>query len=368
MRSPEVSTQRARFHRRPSFVLTRRAYEKNKNVYHKDLQPFFKFVNNLPLKATESVWLLTPVIQAIGLVNKRAAKLANAFYGACWSIVYSCFRPWAAGRERLPEKGAGKKIPEGIRTAYDINEHFRMIMGTAVAGVYGGGAFGMLYSWIKNDDDLFDKTSDIYRLGMLNQNQIFASMNLSEVLKRYYAPEKLHKCDRMKNSPKSVIELIDSVLFLPTFITRAIDTTRPFGAELGEGTQRIVNSFAYFSYGTWAVRYGTLKQTEDKEAERGSGLLDKINPKLKGLPRNIDEGLQISQKYGGKIFSTMLPGLSWISAGAELFGYGEFAKDTFKLEGILERINPAIFSWCGRNTWLKLFEKEGKEARYEMAA
>ena len=363
--------QSQRLNRRLTLPRARAIYEsKNKKVCHKELQPFFRLVNNIPLKAAESVWLLTPVIQAVGLVNERAAKLASAFYGFCWSIVYSCFRPWAVGREGFPEKSNGKKISEGLRTTYDINEHFRMIMGTAVTAVYGGGATGMLYSWLKNDDDLFDKASEIYQLGMLNQNQIFASMNLSEVLKRYYAPEKLHKYERNKTSPKSAFEMIDSVLFLPTFFTRAIDTTRLFGVELGEQTQRVINTFSYFSYGTWAGRFGILKQTEDEKAKRASGLLDSPNPKLKGLVRNMDEVLQVSQKYGAKVFCTTLPALSWVSAGAELFGYGDFAKSTFKLEGILERLNPAIFSWCGRNTWLRLFEddKNAAEARMEMAA
>ena len=360
-----VVPARARVNRRPSLTLHRRRYEQEK-VYHKPIQPFFELMNNYPLKATESVWLLTPLIQIVGLVNERAAKLARAFYGSCWAIVYSCFRPWAANREGLSKKKG--RVPQHVKTFYDVNEHFRLGMGTLVSAVYGGGAFGMLWGWFKNDDDLFDKADDICQTGMLNQNQIFASMNLSEVLKRQYTPEKMGKYDRNKKAPTSIIEMTDSILFAPTIITRALDTFKMFGMELGETTQRIINAFSYFSYGTWAARFGIVKQTEDKKAKRGSGLLDPINPKLKGRAKRVEEALYISQKYGGRIFSTLLPGLSWLSSGAELFGFGEFAKNTFKLEGILERLNPAIASWCGRSTWLRLYEQDAKSPEMTMAA
>ena len=71
------------------------------NILHKPLQPFFKAVHGIPLTVTKAVWGLTPIIQAIGLFNKSAGKLARAFYGVCWSIVYTCYRPWAADRETL---------------------------------------------------------------------------------------------------------------------------------------------------------------------------------------------------------------------------------------------------------------------------
>src|SRR3989338_6615076 len=59
-------------------------------VLHKNLQPFFKAVNGRPLLVTKAIWGLTPLIQAVGLVNESAGKLARAFYGVCWSIVYTC--------------------------------------------------------------------------------------------------------------------------------------------------------------------------------------------------------------------------------------------------------------------------------------
>ena len=148
-------------------------------VFHKPLQPFFQAVNGSPLTVTKAVWGLTPIIQAIGLVNESAGKLARAFYGVCWSIVYTCCRPWAADRETLPKDGGAEKITDGWRTVYNANEHFRVGMGSIVSAVYGGGALGMLYSWLKGDDDLFDKSANIYQTGMFNQNQIFACMNFT---------------------------------------------------------------------------------------------------------------------------------------------------------------------------------------------
>jgi hypothetical protein len=352
MSTDSISLARARLNRRPSWTIHRRAY-------HKPLQPFFYFINNGPRKAVESVWLFTPLFQVIGLVNERAEKLARAFYSACWSIIYSCFRPWTANRQALPS--GREEIPRPIKNIYDANEHFRLGMGTLVSAVYGSGAFGMLLGWFKQDDDLFDKATSIYQIGMFNQNQIFASMNFADVMKRIYTPEKMSEHERSKKSPKATIEVIDSVLFLPTIIVRALDTSRLFGIELGDNIQKIINTFSYFSYGTWAARFGILKQTENKGSNSiGCGLLDPLNKHLKGLPKKIDDILHSSQKYGGRAFYTLLPALSWMSAGAEALGHKEFAKTTFKLEGILERLNPAIFSWCGRSTWLRLFEKDTK--------
>ncbi len=351
-------------------------------VLHKPLQPFFQWVNgklkpkdknNLtlfeitngaPLNVTKAAWGLTPILQAIGLVNENAGKLARAFYGVCWSIVYTCYRPWAANRKELPEHSSLKKITDGHRSLYNANEHFRVGMGTLVSGVYGCGAFGMLWSWFKGDDDLFDKAANVYQMGMFNQNQIFESMNYADVLKRKFISSELEDFEKNDKNAKATIEKVDSVLFIPSIITRGLDTCRLFGAEFGEITQRIINVFSYVGYGTWAARFGLLKQTEysgidcDGKDARGDGVLDDINPNLKGGSLKTEQILYDTQKYGGRAFYTLLPGLSWLAAGAELFGLREFAQSAFQLEGILERLNPAIASWCIRSTWLRLFEKK----------
>ncbi len=338
-------------------LVSQRDNFKEGEVLHKPLQKFFKEVNGAPLKVTKAVWGLTPIIQAIGLVNESAGKLARAFYGVCWAIVYSCYRPWADDRHSLPEHGGLEKIPEGYRTLYNANEHFRVGMGTAVSAVYGGGALGMLYSWFKGDDDLFDKSANVYQMGMLNQNQVFASMNFTEVLRRKFIhPDHLKDFEKSDKNAKAKVEKIDSYLFIPSIITRGLDTCRLFGAEFGENTQKIINVFSYAGYGTWATRFGLLKQTEDKGVK--GVLLDEPNPDLQGSVKKADDILYNTQKYGAKVFHTVLPGLSWLSAGAELFGFREFAEKSFKLEGILERLNPAIASWCVRNTWIRLFEKK----------
>ena len=153
-------------------------------------------------------------------------------------------------------------------------------------------------------------------------------------------------------------------MFLPNIITRAMDTCRLFGTEFGETTQRIINVFSYTGYGTWAARFGLLKQTEEKtkieseKTKRGHGLLDKVNSNLNSAALKADSILHDTQKYGAKVFYTVLPGLSRLAASTELFGFREFAEKTFKLEGILERLNPAIGAWCMRNTWLRLFENK----------
>ncbi len=331
-------------------------------VLHKPLQPFFKAVNDKPLLITKYIWGITPVLQAVGLVNERVGKLAKAVYGVCWSVVYSCYRPWAHGRRSLPEQNENKKTPEGYKTVYDLNEHFRLVMGSAVSAVYGGGALGMLYSWLRGDDELFDSSANVYKTGMLNQNQIFDSMNYAEILKRDFTdPDELYEYERNKTNAKANIEKVDSVLLIPNIVIRAMDTFRLFGKEFGENTQRVINTLSYVGYGTWAARFGILKQTEDKtedkKMERGGGLLDEINPKLHGTALKAEELLHATQKYSGRVFCSLLPGLSWLSAGAEMVGLREVAEQTFKLEGILERLNPAISSWCIRSTWLKLFEK-----------
>ena len=334
---------------------------RNPYVLHKPLQPFFKAVNGAPLKVTKAVWGITPFIQAIGLVNESAGKLARAFYGVCWSIVYTCHRPWASDRQELPNIDT---IPENKRIRFKANEHFRVGMGTAVSAVYGGGALSMLYSWFKGDDDLFDKAANVYKMGMFNQNPIFDSMNYAEILKRKFIPDELEDFQKNDKNAKAKIEKIDSYLFIPNIITRGLDTCRLFGAEFGEITQRIINTFSYIGYGTWATRFGLLKQTEysginrhGKDA-RGSGVLDDINPNLKGTALKTEQILYDAQKYGGRAFHTLLPGLSWLAAGAELIGLREIAEKAFKLEGILERLNPTIGSWSFRSTWLRLFEKK----------
>lgn len=331
---------------------------------HESLQPFFKGVNGVPLTVTKSIWGITPILQAIGLVNKDIGDLAKAFYGACWAIVYTCYRPWAKERYSLPDQIGVKKTSDFQKTLFNANEHFRLGMGTLVSAVYGGGAAGMLWSWFKGDEDLFDKSVNVYQIGMFNQNQVFDCMNFADVLKRKLfrsADEnKLSYFDRDKTKEK--IELTDSVLFIPNIITRGMDTLRLFGKEYSDRTQKIINVFSYIGYGTWAARFGYLKQFEDKEEvkekkiEEGV-LLDPPNVQLKENLLKIDGAFRDAQKYGGKLFHTILPGLSWIAAGTELLGFREFAEKSFKLEGILERLNPAIGAWCVRNTWMKFFER-----------
>ena len=325
-------------------------------VLHKSFQPFFEAVNKSPLQVTKAVWGITPLLQLIGLFNKNIGKLARAFYGSCWAIVYSCYRPWAYERHSLPEKN---KIPESRRNLFNINEHFRFGMGSLVSLIYGGGALGMLWSWFKGDDDLFDKAANIYQTGMFNQTQIFDSMNFTEILRRKYIPEQLKDFEKNAKNAKAKIEIVDSILFLPNIITRAMDTFRLFGAEFSENIQKIINVFAYTGYGTWAAKFGLLKQTEDKSVNhRGESILDPPNPLLGGNARKTDKALYNTQKYGARVFHTLLPGLSWLAAGTELFGFREIAENVFKLEGIFERLNPAIGSWCIRNTWLELFKKK----------
>jgi len=104
-------------------------------IIHQKLQPFFRWVNGesdpgkhsyFSLKdVTKAVWPLYVPLQIIGLVNKKFAMLARAWYGACWSIIYSCYRPWKENRDRLTDYKAPAQIPNGIKKLYDLNEHFR---------------------------------------------------------------------------------------------------------------------------------------------------------------------------------------------------------------------------------------------------
>jgi hypothetical protein len=131
-----------------------------------------------------------------------------------------------------------------------------------------------------------------------------------------------------------------------------MDTLRMFGMEFTDGLQRFVNALGLVGYGTWATRFGIVKQTEYK----GIGSLEKPNPNLKGFSKKLDDILYLTQKYGGKVFYTLLPSVTWLSACGELLGLTDFAKRVFKLEGILERLNPAIAACAIRDTWMKLFE------------
>ncbi len=300
---------------------------------------------------TKSVWHIYPILQLVGLVNERVEKLARAWYGTCWSIVYSCYRPWKANCEKLAEKdknGNHVQISNLLKKTYNVNEHFRAIMGTAVSAIYGSGALGMLFSWFKGDDDLFDKSAEIYKTGMFNQNQIFASMNAATVMQREANPDQLKEVDSDKHNMKAKIELIDTALFIPNILTRSLDTLKMFGLNLmTDGMERFVNFLSYFSYGTWAARFGIMKSNEkdggDLEHEKN---FSKEHPILYN-----------TQKHGGQVFYTLLPALSWLAAGAELIGMRDIAEKTFKLEGICERLNPTIAAWCLTNPWLRGYFK-----------
>lgn len=294
---------------------------------------------------TKSVWNIYPLLQLVGLVNDRTEKLAKAWYGVCWSIVYSCYRPWKSNRDKLTDEGAPKKISEVWKGIYNLNEHFRVIMGSIVSAIYGGGAFGMLLGWLKGDDDFFDKAADVYKTGMFNQNQIFASMNADVVMRRNFNPSQLKEVDKDKTGIKAAVEYVDTALLIPNIVARGIDTLKMFGMNVSEGMERFVNSLGYFSYGTWAARFGIMKTSEQDGGD------------LEGLEKS-NKVLYTIQKNGGLVFSTMLPVLSWIAAAAELMGLRRFAEKTFKLEGICERLNPTIAAWCLTNPWLQGYLKK----------
>lgn len=294
---------------------------------------------------TKSVWVAYPLLQLVGLVNENIEKLARAWYGACWSIVYSCYRPWKENRDKLTNKNAPEKIPEAWQKIYLVNEHFRIIVGTVVSLIYGSGAFGMLWSWLNGNEDAYDRAYEVYKTGMFNQNQIFASMNADVVMRRNFNENQLSEADKEKTGVKAAVEYIDTALFIPNIITRTLDTFRLFGANLSEGLQRFVNFLGYFSYGTWASRFGIMKSNDEDGGD--------LNKELK----NTNPSLYSTQRYSGIVFSTVLPVLSWISAIAELLGFREFAEKSFKLEGICERLNPTIASWCIANPWLQGYLK-----------
>lgn len=305
---------------------------------------------------TKAIWPLYLPLQLMGLVSDKAAKLARAWYGVCWSIVYSCYRPWKENRDGLTDDRAPKKIGGISKNLYKANEYFRVIMGSVVSAIYGGGALGMLWSCFKGDDDLYDKAANVYQTGMMNQNQIFASMNSAIVMKRKLNPNQLDEVDQeireeADKKPDTVkvikerVETVDSFLFIPNIITRGLDTLKSFGLNvMNEGVERFVNALGYFSYGTWATRFGIMKTREEEGGDLK--ILEKQDPTLYNF-----------QKYGGKIFYTLLPGLSWLAAFSELFGFRELAQKVFKLEGICERLNPTIFSYCMNEPWLQGYQK-----------
>ena len=297
---------------------------------------------------TKAVWPLYLPLQIFGLFSDRANKLARAWYGACWSIVYSCYRPFKTNMKKLKDGNEHAPVSSFMEKADYLNEGFRALMGSAVSAVYGGGAFGMLWGALTGNDDFFDKSAEVYKTGMFNQNQIFASMNAAIVARRTFNQSQLKEVDREKGNIKANVELIDTLLFIPNIITRGLDTLKLLGLNLmSEGLERVTNALGYFSYGTWATRFGIMK-TSSKEG----GDLKTLNELKDQHPV-----LYNVQNNGGKAFCCTLPLLSWIAAGAELFGMREFAEKTFKFEGILERLNPTIASWCMTDPWLQSYLK-----------
>lgn len=291
---------------------------------------------------TKSAWFMYLPFQVAGLFNERMNKLAKAWYGLGWSVVYTCLRPWAANRETLVDKPNGEKVSDIWKGVHKVNEDFRIGMGSFVSAIYGSGALGMMWGAVSGNDEFFDKSANVYKTGMFNQDQIFSSMNFSTVLKRTLNPDQLDKIDKERNNVKSGVELVDSVLFIPTIITRALDTAKLFfGAQLSEGVQRFTNALAYFKYGTWATRFGIMKAGKEKEGGDLASLEDSNKP------------LYYTQKYGAKAFYSTLPALSWGASICELFGASEVAEKLFNVEGILERLNPTIASWCLTNPWLQ---------------
>ncbi|MBI2996588.1 MAG: hypothetical protein HYY52_07805 [Candidatus Melainabacteria bacterium] len=314
--------------------------------------------NGLILNTTKSIWSLHLPLQIIGLFSERFQKLAKAFYGVCWSIVYTSLRPFTPDRKTL----GGNKATPLVKEAYNLNEHFRVGMGTVVSALYGGGASGMLWGAITGDDNFFDKSAKVYSTGMFNQNQIFGSMNLEKLLSRKFnnSSEQLPaKVDQEQTGVKEKMEFLDAVLFIPNVIARGLDTVKLFGGELGEGLQRSINAFGKFSYGTWACRFGELKKKKSKE-EDGSeygGDLEPLNPDLEGAAAKVDKTLRATQEKSAKVFQIVIPGLSWTSSLLELVGLHELSEKVFKWEGILERLHPTIASWCIRHPILNLFKK-----------
>lgn len=71
-----------------------------------------------PLKIAKILWPLYVVLQAVGLVNKTADKLAKAWYGAIWSVVYSAYRPFKDERDELTDESAPETIPAWGKSLY----------------------------------------------------------------------------------------------------------------------------------------------------------------------------------------------------------------------------------------------------------
>ncbi len=290
---------------------------------------------------TKLVWPLYLPLQIFGLFDERMNKLARAWYGTCWSIVYTCLRPWKENREALIDSLDGK-VHDVRKKLHKANEHFRVGMGSLVSAIYGSGALGMLWGAISGNDEFFDKSVKVYRTGMFNQDQIFSSMNLDIVLKRKNNFNQLDEIDQRNNSVKASVELVDSILFVPTIITRALDTAKLFfGINLSEGVERFTNALAYFKYGTWATKFGNMKAGDKKQ---GGDLYE---------VKKSNKPLYYTQMYGAQAFYSTLPALSWAASICELFGARELAEKVFNLEGILERLNPTIAAWCLTNPWLQ---------------
>ena len=326
-------------------------------VHGETLNGFFNWVNGVTSKPgkhnyfclrdiTKAMWVIYPVLQLVGLVNERVEKLARAWYGVCWSIVYSCYRPWKDGRDMLTEKNAPdpSKVTPFWKTIYKLNEHMRVFGGTLVSGIYGFGAFKMLYKWLKGDDQGFDDAAKIYKTGMYNQNVIFACMNADIVMRRFLNPTQLKPVDKPITGFKAMTEYIDTALYIPNIIARGIATCELFGLKIGDGLNRFIRGLACFSYGTWAARFGIMKSSPkiDERGEIYGGDLENSNPLLHKI-----------QKGGGQVFYTLLPALSWIAAGAEFLGLKDFAEKVMDLEGKCERLLPAIPAWCLASPWLE---------------
>ena len=332
------------------------------------LEPFFRCINGYvpgeednPSKhnyfclrdVVKAIWPLYLPLQVIGLVSDRAAMLAKGFYGVCWSIIYSCYRPWKENRDQLVDKNPKKPIASFIKSLYNANEYFRVFAGTVVTAVYAFGSFKMLWATLTGNKSLFEKAQEIYQIGMFNQNAIFASMSAAGALKARYNKNQLEKAFRGRDNVREKFGLIEILLFPITTITRILDTCRLFGMNLNETLSRFTKGLSYFCYGLWAARFGLLKKLE-----KSGGDLKKVNPNLHGTAKKIDQVLHVTQKHGATVFSILLPALSWLAAISEFFGYKNFAEKTFKLEGILERLLPPIASVCIRDTWMKLFRQK----------
>lgn len=281
---------------------------------------------------TKSIWAIYPILQLFGSFSDRWEKIARGFYGACWSIVYSAYRPFAANRKEL----GGDKAGSFIKNFYKANEHFRVWYGSFVSVGYALGGFGMFVAALIGNDGLFEKLAKLYKVFMYNQNGEFSSMDTELVAKREYDLEDLPPVHRPKDSLKARIEFINFILFAPNIITRGLETLKLFGLNfMGEGLQRFSGFLEKLSYGTWAARFGIMKtELEEEGGIKRGGDLKNLHPVLFNV-----------QKGSGKVFHYVLPALSFIAAGAELFGFKDIAEKVMVWEGKAERLIPAISAW-----------------------